>query len=107
MSQGEQLYTEDIYLGALGLLRGGELRQVEIRRVNGRSLAVFYIEGSAMGKAEWDYYHGTVSVDLRHLKTEVTRLKNLAFDVLRKEERRCRSARTGSNGSSQPTTWPR
>jgi hypothetical protein len=105
--EGEQLYTEDIYLGALGLTRGGELSHVEVRKANGRSLAVFYIDGPDMVKTERDYYHGAVSVDLRHLKAEVVRLKNLAFRALREEENRCRSARTGSNGSSRPTTWPR
>jgi hypothetical protein len=84
----DQLFTEDIYLGAFGLLCGGELRRVEVRGDYARKIAVFYIHGSAMEQAERDYYGGLVSVNLRHLKTEVTRLKNAAFAALREEEKR-------------------
>ena len=39
-------------------------------------------------RAEQEYYRGAATVDLRLLKTEVRRLKDLAFDAIRKEERR-------------------
>lgn len=80
--------TEDLFLGALGLVRGGELRDIEVRGMNGRRLAVFCIDGPAMADVEREYHRGPSLVDLRLLKTEVARLKNLAFDALRKEERR-------------------
>jgi hypothetical protein len=82
------LVTEDLYLGAFGLARGGELRGIEVRGVNGRRLAVFRIEGEGMEEVEREYHHGPSLVDLRLLKSEVARLKNLAFEALRREERR-------------------
>lgn len=82
------LQTEDLFLGALGLVRGGELRDVEIRGLNGKRLAVFWIEGPGMEDVEREYHRGPSLVDLRLLKSEVARLKNLAFQALRREEMR-------------------
>jgi hypothetical protein len=82
------LVTEDLYLGAFGLARGGELRGIEVRGVNGRRLAVFRIEGEGMEEVEREYHRGPSLVDLRLLKSEVARLKNLAFEALRREEMR-------------------
>ena len=44
------LQTDDLFLGALGLVRGGELRGVEVRGMNGRRVAVFRIYGSGDGE---------------------------------------------------------
>jgi hypothetical protein len=82
------LQTDDLFLGALGIVRGGELREIEIRGRNGRRMAVFVIEGPGMGEIEREYHRGPSLVDLRLLKSEVARLKNLAFETLRREERR-------------------
>lgn len=82
------LLTEDLFLGAYGLTRGGELAGIEVRGVNGKRLAVFRIAGADMQQAERDYYQGPALVNLRLLKAEVTRLKNLAFEALREEESR-------------------
>lgn len=82
------LVTEDLYLGALGLARGGELCGLEVRGVNGRRLAVFRIGGVGMEEVEKEYHRGPSLVDLRLLKSEIARLKNLAFEALRAEERR-------------------
>jgi hypothetical protein len=82
------LQTEDLFLGAFGLTRGGELAGVEVRGVNGKRMAVFRIEGPAMGDVEREYHRGPSLVDLRLLKSEVARLKNLAFEALRREESR-------------------
>jgi hypothetical protein len=82
------LQTEDLFLGAFGLTRGGELQGVEIRGMNGRRMAVFRIEGPGMEELEREYHRGPSLVDLRLLKSEVARLKNLAFQELRREESR-------------------
>jgi predicted transcriptional regulator len=82
------MQTEDLFLGALGLARGGELDGIDVRRVNGRAMAIFRITGPSMAEVEREYYHGRVLVNLRMLKAEVARLKNAAFDALRKEESR-------------------
>jgi hypothetical protein len=82
------MQTEDLFLGALGLARGGELVGIDVQRVNGRAMAIFRIIGPSMEEVEREYYHGRVLVNLRMLKAEVARLKNVAFDALRREESR-------------------
>jgi hypothetical protein len=97
--------TEDLFLGALGLVRGGELRDIEVRGLNGRRLAVFCIEGPAMAEVEREYHRGPSLVDLRLLKSEVARLKNMAFDALRREEMRDAGQQRGHRahqGSERP-----
>jgi hypothetical protein len=79
------LQTDDLFLGAFGLVRGGELQSVEVRGSNGRRVAVFLIRG--VEDAEREYHRGPALVDLRLLKSQVRRLKELAFDALRREER--------------------
>jgi hypothetical protein len=79
--------TEDLYLAALALLRGGELLGVSVRGTNGRRVAVFEIAGPQVDAAEREYHRGPALVDLRLLKSEVKRLKDSAFAAIRKEER--------------------
>ena len=81
------LQTDDLFLGALGLARGGELVRAFVRGTNGRRVAVFEIAGPGMDNIEREYYGGRSLVDLRLLKSEVVRLKNVAFTALRQEER--------------------
>ena len=39
------IQTDDLFLGAFVLVRGGELKAVDVRGLNGRRVAVFQIEG--------------------------------------------------------------
>lgn len=80
--------TDDLFLAALGLLRGGELVSVDVRGGSGRRVAVFGIAGEHALGAERDYYRGATSVDLRLLKLQVRRLNDRAFEALRAEEER-------------------
>jgi hypothetical protein len=80
--------TDDLFLGAYGLVRGAELAGIEVRGTNGRRVAVFTISGPGADEAVRDYHRGQSVVDLRLLKSEVRRLKEAAFDALRAEERR-------------------
>jgi hypothetical protein len=95
------LQTDDLFLGALGLVRGGELVDVEVRGTNGRRMAVFRIVGPAMAQAERDYHRGVATVDLRLLKSEVRRLKDAAFEALRREERRADAGHEGRDRADQ------
>jgi hypothetical protein len=94
------LHTDDLFLGALALSRGGYLERVEIHGQNGRRMVVFEIAGADVEDIEQAYYHGDVTVNLRHLKAEVQRLKNVAFDALRREESRD-AGQQGRNRSDQ------
>jgi hypothetical protein len=80
--------TDDLFLGAFGLVRGGELSQVDVRGTNGRRVAFFRISGPGVAAAERDYHRGATTVDLRLLKSEVRRLKDAAFTAIREEQRR-------------------
>ena len=91
------LQTDDLFLGALGLVRGGELRGVEVRGMNGRRVAVFRIAGPGMEDTEREYHRGPSLVDLRLLKSEVRRLKDVAFEALRREERRSDAEQQGGD----------
>ena len=103
------LQTDDLFLGAFGLIRGGELAEIEVRGTNGRKVAVFRIEGRGVEDAERDYYRGAATVDLRLLKSEVRRLEDagLRGDSRRGEEERCRLPKRVSSGSKRRTNWPR
>ena len=95
------LRTDDLFLAALGLVRGGELHGTEIRGTNGRRVAVFLIAGDGMPAVEHDYYGGASLVNLRLFKSEVARLKNVAFDALREEERRGHAGHEGRDRADQ------
>jgi hypothetical protein len=103
------LQTDDLFLGALGLVRGGELVRAFVRGTNGRRVAVFEIVGPGMDDIERDYYGGRSLVDLRLFKSEVARLKNVAFAALRGEERPqaeppCRPSGIDSREGGRPRT---
>jgi hypothetical protein len=92
------LQTDDLFLGAFGLLRGGSLREVVVHGTNGRRVAVFMIDGA--DDVERDYFMGPSLVDVRLLKSEVARLKSLAFYALRREEE-SRAASTDQPGANR------
>jgi hypothetical protein len=79
--------TDDLFLGAFALSRGGELSDVEVEGVNGRAVAFFHIDGADDGQTRHDYYQGPAVVHLQILKAAVQRLKNAAFEAIREEER--------------------
>jgi hypothetical protein len=102
------LQTDNLFLGAFGLLRGGELRDVLVRGTNGRRVAVFLIDGPEVADVERDYYRGPSLVDLRLFKSEVSRLKSIAFEALRKEEsRHAATDHTGGHPAYQGAELPR
>ena len=93
--------TDDLFLAALGVVRGGELVAVSVRGANGRRLAVFSIGGEEAEMAAREYHRGETSVDLRLLKSEVRRLKDMAFEALRAEERRTNAGHEGRDRADQ------
>jgi hypothetical protein len=95
------IHTDDLFLAALGVVRGGELLGVSVRGTNGRRLAVFAVEGEAAEAAAREYHRGETSVDLRLLKSEVRRLKDMAFEALRTEERRTDAGHEGRDRADQ------
>jgi hypothetical protein len=93
--------TDDLFLAALGLVRGAELVGVSVRGTNGRRMAVFSIDGTQAETAAREYHRGETSVDLRLLKSEVRRLKDVAFEALRREERRADAGHEGRYRADQ------
>jgi hypothetical protein len=100
------LQTDDLFLGALGLVRGGELVRAFVRGTNGRRVAVFEIVGPGMDEIEREYHAGRSLVDLRLLKSEVVRLKNVAFAALRGEEERKDARESGRDRHDQASERP-
>ncbi len=94
------LQTDDLFLASFGLMRGGCLREVLVRGTNGRRVAVFLIDGPGVEDVERDYYRGPSLVDVRLLKSEVSRLKSLAFYALRREEE-SRASHQGESGGDR------
>jgi hypothetical protein len=80
--------TDDLFLGAFALSRGGEVAGIEVSGVNGRRVAYFRIEGADLEQVRRDYYHGPAVVNLQLLKAAVRRLKDEAFSAIRQEEKR-------------------
>jgi hypothetical protein len=78
--------TDDIYLGAFVLSRGGELCGIDVRGINGRRVAFFHVKGSALAETEREYYGGPAVVNLLVLKAAVRRLKDAALSAIRQEE---------------------
>ena len=99
------LTTDDLFLGGLALLRGGELVGIGVRGTNGRRVAVFRIEGEAALEAEADYYGGRTVVDLQLLKLQVRRLKDRGFDAIREEEKS--AGHEGRDRADQRSERPR
>jgi hypothetical protein len=62
--------TDDLFLAAFALLRGGELVGVQVRGTNGRRVAVFGIGGAGVEDAEREFHRGPTLVDLRLLKSD-------------------------------------
>jgi hypothetical protein len=100
------LQTDDLFLGALGLVRGGELVRTFVRGTNGRRVAVFEIAGPGMGEVEREYYAGRLLVDLRLIKSEVVRLKSVAFAALRGEEERRDASQSDGDRRGQARERP-
>src|SRR5207244_12442045 len=92
--------TDDIFLAAFALARGGDLADVEVSGINGRRLAFFHIEGNGVDEAQREYFHPTV-VNLQLLKAAVRRLKDEAFAAIREEERRAYAASTDQSGADR------
>jgi hypothetical protein len=84
----EVIRTDDLFLGAYALLRGGEVKGAEVEGVNGRRMVFFRIDGAGIDAVERDYYGGETGVNLQLFKAQVNRLKSAAFEAVRREERR-------------------
>jgi hypothetical protein len=69
-------------------MRGGQLREVVVRLIHGRPVAFFEIDAPGIDDVEREYFHGPCLVNLRLFKSEVARLKSIAFEALRREESR-------------------
>ncbi len=88
--------TDDLFLGAYALMRGGEIRGTDVEGMNGRRMVFFRIEGEGIDAIEREYYGGETSVNLQLFKAQVSRLKSAAFEAMRREEKRDASESRGN-----------
>jgi hypothetical protein len=87
-----QLATENLYLGAFALTEGAELKRVVLSRSNGRTTAVFELDGAEVDKLAAAYYSGSAVVNLAHFREKLEGLKDRLFEALRENETRRRQA---------------
>lgn len=81
--------TEDLWLVALVLARGGRLVSLHVGRVNGgRRAASFLVAGRGLRRLERAYARGTVEANVAELKRQMVHVKDVLFARLREEERR-------------------
>lgn len=80
------LLTENLYLGAFVLLNGAELKRVRVSRVNGRTTAVFEIDGACVQRLSDEYLSGTAVVNLADYRKHLEGLKDELFAALKRNE---------------------
>ena len=68
------LQTDDLFLGAFELVRGGELRAVEVRGTNGRRVAVFTIIGPTVDDVAREQFE--VADARQHLRVDESCARN-------------------------------
>ena len=97
--------TENLYLGAYLLNEGAELRRVSVSRANGRTMAVFELEGSAVGEGSEAFYAERAVVNLAAYRRHLEALKDELFDALRggsDERRGSKDEESQSQSKRQP-----
>jgi hypothetical protein len=90
-----QLATENLYLGAYALSQGAALKAVVVSRSNGRTTAVFELDGPAVDQAAEDYYASRAVVNLADYREHLEALKDRLFGALRRTETERRETRHG------------
>ena len=94
-----EIRTDDLWLSALALARGGRLVELQMEGTNGRKTAVFRIAGPGLVELEEAYARGTAEANVLELKGQMSHLKDVLFARMRREERSaCTSPRTRSSG---------
>lgn len=83
-----EIRTEDLWLVALALTRGGRLVTLDVDGTDGRRTASFRIAGRGLRRLERAYARGTVEANVAELKRQMSHLKDVLFARLRREERR-------------------
>jgi hypothetical protein len=84
------LSTENLYLGAFALSQGAELKRVVLSRSNGRTTAVFELEGQDVETLVRTYWEGSAIVNLAQFRESLEGLKDRLFEALRENETRRR-----------------
>jgi hypothetical protein len=94
-----EIRTDDLWLSALALARGGRLVELQLEGANGRRTAVFRIAGVGLAGLEEAYARGTAEANVLELKGQMSHLKDVLFARMRREERSgCTSPKRRSNG---------
>jgi hypothetical protein len=80
------LATENLYLGAYALSQGARLKGVVVSRSNGKTTAVFELDGPWVNQLQDEYYRGTAVVNLAEYRRHLEALKDKLFAALRRSE---------------------
>jgi hypothetical protein len=88
------MLATDVYLGAWLLTEGAVLKGVQVSRSNGRTTAVFELDGPRIEQLAARFYREEAQVNLAAYRRHLESLKDELFDALRRNdaERRTDSA---------------
>jgi hypothetical protein len=80
------LATENLYLAALELTEGATLKAVRVSQANGKTTAVFALEGPEVERVADAFWRGAAVVNLQDFRVRLESLKDELFGVLRRNE---------------------
>jgi len=80
------MLATDVYLGAWLMNEGAELKGVNISRSNGKTTAVFELDGPAIEEHAAQYFGERATVNLAAYRRHLEALKDQLFDAIRRNE---------------------
>ena len=78
------MLATDVYLGAWLMNEGAELKGVKVSRSNGRTTAVFELDGPAIEENAAAFYGEQAVVNLAAYRRHLEALKDELFDAIRR-----------------------
>ena len=80
------MLATDVYLGAWLLTEGAELKGVQLSRSNGKTTAVFELDGPGIEEHAALYFKERAVVNLAVYRRHLEKLKDELFDAIRRND---------------------
>lgn len=82
----DETQVRDLFEGAYLLMRGFELKDLNVTNSSGKKVVTFILSGDKVQVASDDYRCGRATANVKMLKMTVDHLKDLMFQRIRKVE---------------------
>ena len=82
----DETQVRDLFEGAYLLMRGFELKDLNVTNSSGKKVVTFILSGDKVQVASDDYRSGRATANVKMLKMTVDHLKDLMFQRIRKVE---------------------